>query len=437
MNGKNSQSSVLRNAVFVAVIFIIGCVSAIVFIRTMGLEKAQDTDVTKIREDANPGDPITPIDFPSNLLPGIDSPGVVPQKKYFIVYSNGDMGNTWRLNHVQDFESFGSKYTARFGIRFLWTNAGANSAQQVRDIKDLLDFKPDLLIFSANETEPLSEVYDLCQKAQVPFITVDRPIKPNAWARDDDMYICHMSMDFMYQGVVQGKMVVDYLKNKYGKPIGNIVEIQGMPKSQPGLQRSQGLHLVLDSYPDIHIIGSKRADSGQKKAYEVMKSFLNTFKKGEIDAVVSAFDEGNLGALKAIREKGRTELIGPHFGIDAYIEAMKALEKGEIQMLCETPPYYGMLAFEYGIRYLNGEKIPSRIFLPNRVYDRDHLDIVSKHVGLMVSQKKDFPLLEWGGQDKLIVDCSKYYPKSWIDDPSLEKLPAFDHCIEKPITITE
>lgn len=390
-----------------------------------------------LRSAAKMGKAITPLDFPADLLPGIDNPGVIPEKKYFIVYSNGDMGNTWRLNHIQDFEAYGKKYTEEFGIRFLWTNAGANSSQQVKDIEDLLKFKPDLLIFSANETGPLSSVYELCEKAQVPFITVDRPIKPNAWDKDDDMYICHMSMDFMYQGVVEGKLIVDYLKEKYGMPIGNVVEIQGMPLSQPGLQRSQGLHLVLDKYPNIKIIGSERADSGQKKAYEVMKKFLKDFPRGSIDAVAAAFDEGNLGALKAIKEENRTELIGPHFGIDGYIEAMKALEKGEIYMLCETPPYYGMLAFEYGIRFLNGENIPSMIMLPNRVYTQKHRPIVEKHLELMIKNNKDFPLMEWGGQDKLIVDCSQYYPKSWVEDPSLENLPAFKDGLSAPVDVNK
>ncbi len=79
------------------------------------------------REPALPGKPITPTDFPADLLPGIENPGVIPEKKSFVVYSNGDMGNTWRLNHVQDFEVYGNAYSERFGIRFLWTNSGDNS----------------------------------------------------------------------------------------------------------------------------------------------------------------------------------------------------------------------------------------------------------------------------------------------------------------------
>ena len=94
-------------------------------------------------------------------------------------------------------------------------------------------------------------------------------------------------------------------------------------------------------------------------------------------------------------------------------------------MTIESPPYYGMFAFEYGIRYLNGETIPSRVMLPMRVYSVNNTSLLRKHLQLMAVHKRDFPLLEWGGQAELSVDCSEYYPKNWIEDPSLEKSPAF------------
>jgi len=70
----------------------------------------------------------------------------------------------------------------------MWANAGNNSAKQVSDIESLLALKPDLLIVSANEAEPLSVIFGMCQELEVPLITVDRGIaKPLAW---DDPMIC-------------------------------------------------------------------------------------------------------------------------------------------------------------------------------------------------------------------------------------------------------
>jgi len=97
-------------------------------------------------------------------------------------------------------------------------------------------------------------------------------------------------------------------------------------------------------------------------------------------------------------------------------------------MTVETPPYFGMLAFEYGIRYLNGEKIPDLLMLPNRVYfgePQEKRAILDKHIGLMKQFRKDFPLIEWGGQAELSYDVAEYYPKNWMVDKSLLSKPKY------------
>ena len=382
------------------------------------------------RKDAPSAAPLTPTDFPAELLPGIDNPGAVPKKSYFVTYSNGDMNDLWRLNHVKDMEAWGNAYMDRFGMKFMWTNAGNNSPKQVSDIESLVALKPDLLIVSANESEPLSAIYEFCQEIEVPFITVDRGIaEPLAWTYDDDSYILHISMDFMWQGVVQGAAIVQYLEYKYGKPIGNVVELAGIPGSEPGIHRSIGLNLVLDQYPDIRIVATRPTEFDRKIAYETMSDWLQKFGPGEIDAVAGSFDEGNLGALQAIQEAGRDELVGPQFGIDAVLEFLEDIMKGETLVTVETPPYFGMLAFEYGIRYLNGEDIPSLVMLPNRVYSAEtpeKKELLEKHIGMMKENRKDFPLVEWGGQATFSYDASKYYPKNWIEDPSLVDLPKYN-----------
>ena len=381
------------------------------------------------KDEAFKGDSLTPADFPSKLLPGISQPWVVPKRQYLIAFSNGDMSNFWRLKFVQDMEAWGNKYTERFGVRFVWANSGANSPKQVSDIESLIAMNPDLLIVSTNEAEPLSVIYDMCEEMGVALITVDRGIsRPLVGDDKDDCYILHISMDFMSHGVIMGSGIVDYLTEKYGKPIGNVVEIAGQPGAQPGIQRSIGLHLVLDKYPDIRIIASRPGDWERDKAYGIMADWLQKYPAGEIDVVASAYGEGSLGALTAIREAGRDELIGPHFSVDAILEYLEDIQKGECQAVVECPPYFGMLAFEYGIRYLNGEKIPDLVMMPLRTYMGEPASkrkILDEHVEMLNRTGEAFPYMEWGGQGELDVDISEYYPKNWIEDPSLMDLPKF------------
>ncbi len=367
---------------------------------------------------------VTPADFPRAFLPGIESPGVIPAREYLIAFSNGDMDDLWRICLLRDFEEIGRKYLEAFGVSVVVSTSGNDSGRQIEDIRQLLKLEPDLLIFSANESAPLAVVHEMCQKARVPYITVDRGVSnPSAWDSPDDMYVSHISVDFMKQGVIQGHCIAEYLKKKNGRPVGNVIELAGMPLSQPGKQRSQGLHLVLDSYPEIRVVESVSGRFDRDKGYDVMRKLLSKYEAGTIDAIGGAADVSCLGALQAAKESGRTDMIGPVFGIGAVVNFLEQIRDGGASVDVETTPYLAMIALEYGIRYLNGQSVPASVMLPVRVYRAG--DLTDEHIKRMRNSGIAFPYIEWGGFAELNVDVKKYYPKSWIENVSLLKLPAF------------
>ncbi len=378
------------------------------------------------REAAPAGDPITPKDFPAEFLPGITKPGVVPAKKYFIAFSNGDMGDVWRRTFVMDMESWAGKYVKSFGIKWIWTNAGNNSALQVSQAQSLLSMKPDLLFVSPNETEPLTPVLDMANQMGIPVIALDREF---AATPGQGMYVQIQSMDYYKNGVATGLGILMDLQKKYGKPMGNVVEITGILGSSPGIQRSQGLHWVLDKYPDIHIIASRPGDFDRSKGYEVMRDLLETYKPGQIDAVEASSDAMGLGALRAITEKGRNELLGHIHGVDGDTPALRAILDGQYGSSHECTPYYGMTAFEYAIRYLNGEKIPSRVMLPTRwytAYDAPRRAELTRLVKYSEDGGLPFPPLSIGGHTILsIPDVDNVYGKPWWEDPDKTKIKPF------------
>jgi galactofuranose transport system substrate-binding protein len=380
------------------------------------------------RDPAPKGEPITPRDFPAEFLPGITEPGAVPLKKYFIAFSNGDMGDVWRRTFTLDIEAWALKYVKTFDIKWIWTNAGNNSALQVSQAQSLLSMKPDLLFVSPNESEPLMPVLQMANKMKIPVIALDREFAIKA-EEPNDMYVQVQSMDYYQNGVATGLGILMDLKEKYGKPQGNVVEIAGILGSSPGIQRSQGLHWVLDNYPDIHIIASRPGDFDRRKGYEHMRDLLEAYKPGQIDAVHVSCDAMGLGALKAIQEKGRTELIGHVHGIDGDTPALQGILDGTYGTSHECSPYYGMTAFEYAIRYLNGEKIPARVMLPTRwftAFTPERKAELQRLVTIAEDGNLPFPPLDAGGQVVLsIPDVKKVYGKPWWEDAAKTKVKSY------------
>ena len=70
--------------------------------------------------------------------------------------------------------------------------------------------------------------------------------------------------------------------------------------------------------------------------------------------------------MEEIKAAGRDELLGWIWAVDGLQPGLKTILNGEIAEIAECPPYMGLVAFEYAVQYLNGEKIPAISGLPER-----------------------------------------------------------------------
>jgi len=384
------------------------------------------------------GDPISPADFPVVFLTGLKEVGVIPERQYFIAFSNGDMVNNWRRTFVDDVNSFAKRYVERFGIRFEWANANENSAQQLSDIESLLSMKPDLLLLSPYEAAPATVVADMCNETGVPLICLDREIAREP-GLPNEMYFHFQSQDYYDEGIHCGIECVQALTEKYGKPIGNVVEIAGTLGSSPGSQRSQGVRKVLNEFPDIRVIAMRPGEFDTRIGYEQMQDLLEVYKPGEIDYLCTGNDSSAIGAVQAIKEANRLELKGMISSIDGDIQALELMRDGWIRAISECTPYYGMTAFEYGIRYLNGEDIPARVMLPMRVWDLqtpEKRELFEKQYNYIKEKNLSFIPVDQMGQDVFYLeDTAKYYPAPWWEDKEAANVKPFT--TEEPIKTPE
>ena len=320
------------------------------------------TRTTENRADALAGKAVTPEGM---TFEGIDKPGVIPKKQYFIAFSNGEMGNSFCRTFVDDMEAIAKEYTTEFGIRYEWTNAGNNSTQQLSDIQSLLAKNPDMLIVSPNEVEPLNVIADWCEDAGVPLMIIDKELSKQP---GEGTLIAVVSYDFFLQGVQIGVGIVDYLTEKYGEPKGDVAEIAGILGANASIERSQGMNLVLADYPDINVVVMRAGEWDNSISYNVSQDILTTYPEGTIDVVVGNCDESCLAFMEAATAAGRTDIGAGYVGADSPVAMLEKILAGEAYATAENSPYYGFVTFEYAIRWLNGEDIPERIMLPNRFW---------------------------------------------------------------------
>jgi len=371
------------------------------------------------RDDANPGDPITP----SNMMyEGIANPGAVPLKKYFIAYSEGEMGDVFTRTLFEDVSGVGQQYVDRFGIRLEYTIAGNNSTQQLQDIQSLIAMKPDLLIVNPNEAEPLDVVVQWCVEAGIPLMMFDKEVTTQP---GNGTFVSVLTYDMFLQGVQIGAGIVQYLEHAKGEAKGDVAEIAGILGAVASVHRSQGMNAVLQGYPDINVVTMRPGEWDNAISYEAAMDILAAYPPGTIDVVVGNCDEQALAFMEAAHAVGRREEFGGGFvGADAAVELIKHIATGGAWSTAENGPYYGLIVFEYAIRWLNGEKIPQRVMLPNRFFrieNEEQRAALSDIIEKCTANGYEFVPASLGYYDVFnarpaIVE--QYYPVFYFDDPA-------------------
>lgn len=108
---------------------------------------------------------------------------------------------------------------------------------------------------------------------------------------------------------------------------GTYVELFGKPSDNNAQVRSDGYHSVIDQYPDMKSVGKEIADWDRQKGQDKMESLLS--KNPNVDGVIAGNDEMALGAINALKQKGKLDKVKV-LGFDGNNNAANAVEKGEM-----------------------------------------------------------------------------------------------------------
>jgi len=294
--------------------------------------------------------------------------GVPPKKgrqKYLIAFSQCTMNHPWRVTFTNDMKLWAEK----MGVDFIWTDGNNDSADQLNDCQDLLAKDPDLLFLSPLQKEPLTPVAEWCRKAKVPLIVIDRTL---AVEPDGKTYLCFIGADLARQSFQNAIILAEKLFRKYGDYVGNIVEIRGTIGSGADIDQHRGTMEALEMLPGIKLLASQSGDYLRAPSLKIMENWLKMFPRGQIDGVICNNDEMALGALQAIKEAGRDELLGWVTGVNGQREALKALIDGELLCTNMNGPYWGETSFKAAMSYLREGKVPPPyISLPIPQYRSD------------------------------------------------------------------
>ena len=188
-----------------------------------------------------------------------------------------------------------------------------NTQQQIADIESFIQRGVDAIVVAPNEWKPLRPVIEKAYDADIPVVLIDRKI-------NSDKYTAFVGGDNVNVGRKAAHYIHDLLPHG-----GTIIEIEGLASSTSSQERKQGLHEVLDSFPDIHIAADVVANWQRQRAFEVMDSIGPCIVDESVDIVFAYNDRMAIGArqsLEKAQREGKLSLTRmPLFiGVDALLD---------------------------------------------------------------------------------------------------------------------
>lgn len=276
---------------------------------------------------------------------------------YLFGYSGIDTGNpyfeTLELSVRTELEAQGHRLMSR--------NSQSDAQLQNEQIRELIDAGVCAVFLCPADSEQITEGLETLDEAGIPVINMDTQVKENSLTE------AFVGSDNKNAGFVCGEDL------KVRSPNGGKVIILECSSRNSVNQRITGFE---ESIANSGFEVLNRADVGgdREKAKAEMKKFLEEYP--EIDAVMCGNDPIALGALEAVEEADRKNIL--IYGVDGSPEVKQKLAANNLSLVgtgAQSPINIGKSAVETALAILNGDSFENEIYEKTFLITRDNVEL--------------------------------------------------------------
>lgn len=219
--------------------------------------------------------------------------------------------------------------------------------EQIAVVEDMLTKQVDALAVAPTAPDQLKPVLERASK-QVPVLLVDTDIP--SW----DGKTTYIGTDNFKGGQVAGEYIIDQMKGS-----GSLALINGVPGATSGEDRIAGVRDAVKG-TDIEVVAEVAADFDRAEGVSAMEDILQN--NPNVNAVFAANDQMALGALEAIKSRGKTEDI-LLVGYDGTAEATEVIIKnqGIAATVAQDPYEMGKVGVEEAVAAAKGQSVKKTI----------------------------------------------------------------------------
>ena len=232
-------------------------------------------------------------------------------------------------------------------------NAALKITQQISDIEEMLEQKPDYLVISAVKSIGLRDVIAQAAGQGVKVILVEGLVSD---AKDGDL-MCSIGIDAEAAGAACARVLADYFQGAPAK----ILEIQGTAGSWQSYHFAKGFRDAMCECENMQISGVIQGKSSRQDTRQALLEYIENLSEGQgFDAIFGHGDEEGIGAVNSyLSMKSDAQGVIPIVCVGGHDDVMRALAGGRLYACVQFSPQYGELVAEAIEKDMQGLQVES------------------------------------------------------------------------------
>lgn len=251
-------------------------------------------------------------------------------------------------------------------VQLTFVDAKEDMAKQLDQVENFIVQKMDAIIIVPVDTSATAPMTKNIMAKKIKAVYVNR----NPGNLPEGAYYVGS------EEIVAGRMQMEFLGEKLnGK--GNVAILMGKLDNEGALKRTAGNEEVKkNKYPGIKILDKQTGLWQRNEGLAKTEDWLNRFGK-DLNAILANNDDMALGAIQALKDKKRTDVIV--VGVDATPDALTSVAKGELPAtVFQDAAGQGGGGVEVAVKAAKGEKVIKETWIPFKLVTRENLSQFKK-----------------------------------------------------------
>lgn len=278
----------------------------------------------------------------------------------YVINNLNDTFQTYILNAAEEAANEG-------GFQFEVANSEEDLIKQQDHVNSLIQTGVDGLVVVPVDTSAMGPITDAAVAAGIPLVYVNRnPYSGNEESMPEGVY--YVGSNEIQAGIMQAEYASELLGGE-----GGIAILMGILGNEGAMARTAGVEQVVDETEGLSVLNSETAEWQRDKALTITENWISAYGD-TLNVVLSNNDEMALGAIQALQNAGRDDVIV--MGVDAIPDAISAIEAGTMTAtMFQDAVGQGAGAVDILARLLNGEDVTEQVtFIEFQLVNQDNIE---------------------------------------------------------------